>query len=232
MDLKKIKAMKRPAIIILFTAIMLSPFSGELFSQPAMGMQRIGIDVGGFTNFPANKEYLKKNMSMIYVAPTIRTGKHEFSLGFLYPMQADALYFNEDKIDPRPGIIAGYKFYVFNIYGQENMFIHYSFEYVGFKGNYEVTFTDNGVTRTDSFTEKDMYINNSIGVGYSVFFDTGRRFGLYYLLDYVISQAGYKLNTSGNENWTTKYIWNNLSSHIGLSFKLAPLKKEKESQSR
>jgi hypothetical protein len=60
-----------------------------------------------------------------------------------------------------------------------------------------------------------------------LFFDINRRFGLYYTLDYVISQAGYKLRTdafNGN-SWQTQYIWNNLSTNFGLIFKITSLKK-------
>jgi hypothetical protein len=66
-----------------------------------------------------------------------------------------------------------------------------------------------------------------IGLGYNLFFDINRRFGLYYTLDYVISQTGYKLDAPSytDNTWTTRYIWNNLSTHVGLSFKITSLKK-------
>ena len=75
-----------------------------------------------------------------------------------------------------------------------------------------------------------MYINNVIGLGYNLYFDTEGRFGLYYTLDYLISQTGYKLAGPGSNtnSWTTQYVWNNLSTHIGLIFKLTSLKKKEE----
>jgi hypothetical protein len=80
------------------------------------------------------------------------------------------------------------------------------------------------------WTETDIYINNVIGLGYNLFLDTQERFGFYYTLDYVISQAGYKLGTPGfNDNsWATQYIWNNLSTSFGFIFKLTPLKKKEK----
>jgi hypothetical protein len=77
-----------------------------------------------------------------------------------------------------------------------------------------------------------MYINNVIGLGYNLFFDMDERFGLYYILDYVISQAGYRVGTpdANDDSWTTQYIWNNLSTHFGLSFKVTSIKKKKENE--
>jgi len=85
-------------------------------------------------------------------------------------------------------------------------------------------------TQPYNWNEKDMYINNVIGLGYNLYFDTEGRFGLYYTLDYVISQTGYKLSSAGynNNSWSTNYIWNNLSTHIGLVFKLTSLKKKEK----
>jgi hypothetical protein len=44
-------------------------------------MQEFGITAGGFTNFPANKNYLKENISVFYIAPYLRIGRHEFTAG-------------------------------------------------------------------------------------------------------------------------------------------------------
>jgi hypothetical protein len=210
-------------ITISFVALILFTTSNRLFSQSEADMQEFGITTGGFTNFPANQNYLKENMSAFYVAPYLRTGRHEFSVGIVYPLKTIALYFYNNNIDPRPGAIAGYKFYVFNVYGRENMFVHYSFEYLRFKGNYDV-YWDGG---SQYWTETDMYINNVIGLGYNLFFDMDERFGFYYILDYIISQNGYKRGGEVNDNaWTTSYIWNNLSTHFGFSFKLTSLKKK------
>jgi hypothetical protein len=209
-------------IPLLLLAQMLWLIPGRLSAQADPASQEFGITTGGLTNFPADKNYLKKNMSMLYVAPYIRVGKHEFSAGVIYPLTVHGLYFNDENINPRVGVTAGYKFYLFNIYGAENMFIHYMFQYIRFNGNYD-TYGNNG--QVFHWTETDMYINNVIGVGYNLFFDPGRRFGLYYTLDYVISQTGYKLGTPAysDDSWTTRYVWNNLSTHIGLVFKICPL---------
>jgi hypothetical protein len=79
-----------------------------------------------------------------------------------------------------------------------------------------------------NWTETDMYINNVIGFGYNLFFDNDERFGFYYTLDYVISQAGYNINNANvhNNKWGTVYVWNNLSTNIGFSFKIASLNKK------
>jgi hypothetical protein len=214
-----------PVLLLVPFLVILSP---GLFAQTNNDKLEFGIATGGFTNFPANQDYLKKGMSVIYLSPYILTGKHEFSLGFAYSLPVDALAYNDGKIDPRPGFVAGYKFYVFDVYGRENMFIHYSFEYLGFKGHWE---TNAGASSfPDVWNEKDIYINNVIGLGYNLYFDQNERFGLYYILDYLISQAGYK--TSGHEDfektWVVNYIWNNLSTHIGLTFKITSLKKKEK----
>ena len=209
-------------VALLFNSVMLS----ELFSQSNSIDSEFGISAGVFTNFPANQNYLKENISVFYVAPYIRTGKHEFCAGLLYPLKANALSFTEDKISPRLGATAGYKFYIFDIYGRENMFIHYSFQYLRFSGSYDKNYGGN--IPPVQWKETDMYINNVIGLGYNIFFDDNERFGFYYTLDYVISQASYNLNTTGNSNssWATNYIWNNISTGFGLLFKLTPLKKK------
>ena len=212
--------------IIIFTALLILASSYELFSQSEPIPREFGISAGGLTNFPANNNYLTDYISMFYAAPYIRTGQHEFFAGVLYPLTTKGLYFSSDNISPRPGFIAGYKYYVFNIYGRENMFIHYSFEYIRFKGDYDINFSGNN--QTYHWTETDMYINNVIGLGYNLFFDMDRRFGLYYTLDYLVSQTGYRLVSQGynNKSWFTQYVWNNLSNNFGVFFKLTPLKKK------
>jgi hypothetical protein len=193
--------MKR-VIVLLLTGQFMVILSHKLYSQSNSDMQELGITTGGFTNFPANQDYLTKSMSAFYIAPYVRIGQHEFSAGFLFPLQTEPLFINEDNIAPRLGAIAGYKFYVFNVYGRENLFIHYSFQYIRFSGSYD---SYSGVSQYDPWTV-----------------------GLNYTLDYVISQAGYKVGSqyySGNI-WNTEYIWNNLSTHVGLIFKLTSLKKK------
>jgi len=200
--------------------------SNKLFSQSNADMQEFGITTGAFTNFPANQNYLKEDINVFYITPYLRTGKHEFSAGIIYPLRTHGLYFNDNNINPRLGAIAGYKFYIFNVYGRENMFVHYSFQYLRFMGYYDKYYSlGNQPVR---WTETDTYINNVIGLGYNLFFDTNERFGFYYILDYVISQTGYKLCAPGfnNNSWTTQYIWNNVSTHFGFIFKLTSLKKK------
>ncbi|MEI7895594.1 MAG: hypothetical protein WCJ26_01065 [bacterium] len=213
-------------IAAFLTILLILVFSPELFPQSNSIESEFGISAGAFTNFPANQNYLKENISVFYVAPYIRTGKHEFSAGILYPVKTQALCFSEDKINPRLGATAGYKFYIFDIYGRENMFIHYSFQYLRFSGSYDKYYGGN--IPPVQWKESDMYINNVIGLGYNIFFDDNERFGFYYTLDYVISQAGYNLTTEGhlNSSWATEYIWNNISTGFGLLFKITPLKKK------
>ncbi|MEI7982545.1 MAG: hypothetical protein WCI71_12905 [Bacteroidota bacterium] len=208
----------------LLTAQFMFIFSPELFSQSGPGVQEFGLNAGAFTNFPANQNYLKDNMSVFYVAPYLRMGQHEFSAGLLYPVKAQSMIFTEEKINPRLGAVAGYKFYVFDAEGRENLFIHYSFQYLRFSGSYDKDFsTDHPV----HITETDMYINNVIGLGYNLFFDMNARFGLYYTLDYVISQTSIRLGAKDSQNyWTTQYVWNNISTNIGFIFKITSLKKK------
>jgi len=180
--------MKR-LIAILLTAQFMLIVSHKLYSQANSDMQEFGIAAGSFSNFPANQNYLKEYITVLYVAPYIRTGKHEFSAGIVYPLKTHNLFFSDYNINPRPGATAGYKFYIFNVYGRENLFVHYSFQYLRFTGNYDITSNN----QSYHWTETDTYINNVIGLGYNLFFDTDGRFGFYYTLDYVISQTGYKL---------------------------------------
>jgi hypothetical protein len=227
MSVFKVDFMRR-FIAILFAIQFMFAISFKLHSQSGSDLQEFGITTGGFTNFPANQNYMKDYMNAIYLSPYVRTGQHEFSAGILFPLKTHALNFQDNNIDPRLGFIAGYKFYVFNIYGRENMFIHYAFEYLRFEGDYVNEVSQS--IQTVQWTEKDMYINNVIGLGYNLFFDYNRRFGLYYTLDYLISQASYKLSdqNSNPDSWTTKFVWNNLSTHFGLIFKLTSLKKKEK----
>ena len=218
----------RTKSILSFVLMLMMLLSNSLFSQDPSDMQELGISAGGFTNFPANQNYLKENINVFCVAPYLRTGQHEFSAGITYPLQTKALFFNDYNIDPRLGAVAGYKFYVFNVFGRENLFIHYSFQYLRFMKAYTIYY--NWSSQPYSWTETDTYINNVIGLGYNLFFDTEERFSLFYTLDYVISQTGYKLNTPGVKDnpWAAQYIWNNISTGVGLSFKITSLKKEKK----
>jgi hypothetical protein len=182
-----------------------------------------GISTGGLTNFPANKNYMKTDINVLYVTPYVRVGHHEFSAGVLCPLTAHSLYNPDTYIHPRPGAIAQYKFFI-DIDPLENFFIHYAFQYIRFSRE----FTDQYVYEFGKATEKDMYINNLIGLGYTLYFDQGHRFGFYYIFDYVISQASYKVDhSSDSKYWETRFIWNNLSTHVGFSFKITPLKKGK-----
>lgn len=213
-------------IAILLTVQFMLISSHKLFSQSDAIMQELGINAGEFTNFPANQNYLKEDKSVFYLAPYLRTGQHEFFAGFVYPLNIPGIFFNDNNLNPRLGATAGYKFYVFNVFGRENLFIHYSFQYLRFKGTIDKYYSP--ANQSYQWTETDTYINNVIGIGYNIFFDTDERFGFYYTLDYVITQAGYKTNTAGfNDNsWVTRYIWNNLSTNLGVSFKLTPINKK------
>ena len=217
-------------IVILLIVLFIFTTSYAVFSQSSAVNQEFGITAGAFTNFPANQNYLKENIGVFYVAPYIRTGQHEFSIGIVCPLSTHGLYFTEDNINPRLGAIAGYKFYIFNIYGRENLFVHYSFQYLRFMGSYDKYFS--GSAQPYPMTETNTYINNVIGLGYSLFFDSNERFGFYYTLDYVISQAGYKIGTQNfNPNvWNTQFVWNNISTNLGFSFKLTSLKKKDKSR--
>jgi hypothetical protein len=213
-------------IKVTFATLLGILLACQLYSQNNEISQEIGITTGGFTNFPANQDYLKKYMSLVYIAPYYRIGRHEFSAGFTAPVSTDALFFNDRMVNPRLGAIAGYKFYVFNPYGRENLFIHYSFEYIRLKGTMDTYY--NTIHQTYHWTETDTYINNVIGLGYNLFFDMNARFGLYYILDYMITQTSYKIGNQGftSDSWTSKYVWNNLSTHIGFIFKLTSVDKK------
>lgn len=208
--------------------VILTFFPAALSAQSIPIEREYGLSVGGFTNFPANKHFLDDNIHALYLAPYMRVGRHEFSAGLLVPLAAKSLYFPEDKISPRPGFIAGYRFFVFDPAGRENMFIHYAFEYMWFSG--DQTVTTSVKSAGIPVTEKNMYINNVIGLGYNLFFDMNARFGFYYLVDYVISQLGYNLAYDGNKSkdWTSRYIWNNLSNHIGFTIRLGKLPSKKD----
>jgi hypothetical protein len=201
-------------IASILAAMFMLTFLYKLFSQSEPVLKEFGITTGALSNFPANQNYFKDNMSVFYVAPFVRAGRHEFSAGLMYPLKAQGLYFNNADLDPRLGATAGYKYYIFDPQGRENLFVHYCFQYLRYKGQV-----------TDQ-TETDMYINNVIGLGYNIFFDMNARFGFYYTLDYVITQNGYNIAEPGytGNSWITKYVWNYLSTNIGFSFKLTPIK--------
>jgi hypothetical protein len=220
--------MKRIIFIFLASQFLIS-LSTELFSQNDTYTPELGLTAGAFTNFPANENYLKENISVFYVAPYVRAGRHEFSAGITYPLKTEAIYFTPDNINPRPGAIIGYKFYVFNIYGRENMFIHYAFQCLRFKGSY--TEVQGSSQHYDPVEETDLYFNNAIGLGYNLFFDNNARFGFFYFLDYVFSMSAYHNNYGYEDHdWTTNHYWNRISTGIGLSFKLTPLKKQEQKQ--
>ena len=218
-------------IVILLAVLFMFTTSSTVFSQSSAVNQELGVTTGAFTNFPANQNYLKENIGVFYVAPYIRTGQHEFSIGVVCPISTHGLYFTEDNINPRLGAIAGYKFYIFDIYGRENLFVHYAFQYLRFMGSYDKYYTGN-TSQPVHWTETNTYINNVVGLGYSLFFDSNERFGFYYTLDYVISQAGYKVGTKNSipNVWITQFVWNNISTNMGFSFKLTSLKKKDKSR--
>jgi hypothetical protein len=198
---------------------MLLLISFSSFSQSAGLTREVGLSVGGFTNFPCNQHYLDDNIKVISLAPYVTIGKHEFSVGILYPLPANGL-FSAVKINGWPGATAGYKFYIFNKAGRENMYVNYTFQYLRFSGPFDV-YSELG-SFPYKFTEKNTYINNVFSLGYVVYFDTHQRFGMYYSLGYVISQGGYQeyLGHTTNFPWTTRFSWNHLNTCLGFSFKL------------
>lgn len=215
-------------VAILLTAQFMLMIPQKLNSQSNSDMKEFGISAGTFTNFPCNQDYLKDAMTVFYLAPYVRTGKHEFSAGLVYPLTTSALFFTDNSIYPSLGATAGYKFYIFNVYGRENLFVHYSFQYLRFKGSYDTYYSwSNNPYKWD---ETDIYINNVIGLGYNIFFDVNGRFGFYYILDYVISQTGYQFYVQDykKDSWVAQYVWNNLSTNLGFIFKITSLKKKEK----
>jgi hypothetical protein len=216
--------MKKYFPVSLLAALLLM-ISINLFSQSTALNREFGLTVGGFTNFPANKHYLDDNIKVVSLAPYIIVGKHEFYAGILYPLNAKGLYsgwFAEQKLIARPGATAGYKFYIFNKAGRENMYVNYSFQYLRFTGTFV-----GGINNFQWF-ETDYDINNVFSLGYVVYFDTQQRFGMYYSLGYVISQGSYKttMEVPSYFPWKTKFIWNNVNTNVGLSFKLKSFDKK------
>jgi hypothetical protein len=210
--LPKLLKMKKYIAVSLFAAFMLLiPYN--LFSQSTTLNREFGLTLGGFTNFPANKHYLDDNIKVISLAPYVIIGKHEFYAGIVYPLKANGLNWGT-KLDSRPGFVAGYKYYIFNKAGRENMYVNYSFQFLRFKGTPDVF--------PDMSYEINDYINNVISLGYVVYFDRQQRFGMYYSLGYVISQGSYNNNydsPSGNL-WNAQYIWDHINTNVGFSFKL------------
>ncbi len=193
--------------------------SNILYAQEGGLKHEFGLTVGGFTNFPVNKNYLKENIKVISIAPYVRLNKHELYVGFLYPLKSPGL-FSGSKITPSLSAIGGYKFYIFNNAGRENLFLNYSFQYLKYLGYYE---KKDPITNKPIFLEETpSYINNVIGFGYVVYFDQQHRFGFYYTLGYVISQLTYVSDYwqyNSDKIWQTQYIWNHASTNIGFSFK-------------
>ncbi len=215
--------MKKFRLSLIASLVIIILSTGNIYAQaPA----EFGLTTGGFTNFPANQDYLKRNIKALYIAPYVRTGNHEFSAGISVPLRAHSLWYDNEYINPSIGARASYKFYFFKLDERENLFIHYTFQYLRLAVDFENELGD----EIYKIHETDSYINNTIGIGYNLYFDSKKRFSLYYTLDYIISQAGYRLGQAGNNDlWTMHYIWNNLSTHVGLSFKLVSLdKKEKK----
>ena len=199
----------------------------KMFSQSNADMREFGISFGSFTNFPANQNYLKKDISVIYLTPYVRLGKSEISAGVLYPIPAKGLFFSDNNLDSRLGGTASYKFYIFNVYGRENLFVHYAFQYIKFVGNVDGYYS--GSTEMYHMTETDTYINNVIGLGYNVFFDMNGRFGFFYTLDYVIYNTNYKVTNNTvpmDPASSTQNVWNNLSTNIGFLIKITSLKRK------
>jgi hypothetical protein len=215
-------------IAFLLAAVFTFIVSDTLYSQSEDTPKEFGIAAGALANFPANKDYLNNNITVFYATPYVRTGRHEFSAGILYPLAAPSINYPDEFIDPRVGATAGYKFYIFNPQGRENLFVHYMFQYLRFKSDYVKNY---GIeNQLVNVTETDMYINNVIGLGYNIFFDMNARFGFYYTLDYIISSTGSKLVTSvSNESsWNSQFVWNSLSTNIGFTFKITSLKKNEK----
>jgi hypothetical protein len=205
--------------IFFLTVILIIAFAGQAFPQKDTTGE-LGITFGGFTNFPANKDYLNKNHSAFYLAPAYRIGKHEFTLGISIPLNTDALFQTDSTIKSRPGFIAGYRFYFADIYGQEKFFIHYNFQYLRYSRDYEVLVMPKSTEA--GWTEKDMYINNIIGLGYYLYLGSKNQCGFYYVLDYVISQRSYHVKGPFLEGhtWISEFVWNNLSTGLGFYIKL------------
>ena len=202
-------------------AVSLLLISIGSFSQ-SIGLNReVGITLGGFTNFPSNQHFLDNNVKVISLAPYVTVGKHQFYAGILYPLNANGLY-SGAKLNSRPGATAGYTYYIFNKAGRENMYVNYSFQYLRFTGTFV------GGPSHYQYFETDYDINNVFSLGYVVYFDTQQRFGMYYSLGYVISQGSYQSTMEAPTHfpWKTQFIWNNINTNLGFSFKLKQFDKK------
>jgi hypothetical protein len=210
----------KKSILLFLTAILIFSVTSNLFSQSSDLHREFGLTTGAFTNFPCNKDYLNDNIKVINLAPYMRLGKHEIYAGAVYALKAKGI-FSASNLNSHSGAFAGYKFYIFNPAGRENMYVNYAFQFLSFKG-FDIPNLPDGRT-----IEKNDYINNVFSLGYVVYFDTQQRFGLYYTLGYVISLGRYQNFASAFKNsWSTEYILNNLSTNVGLSFKLKSFDKK------
>jgi len=209
--------MKKHVLLFALAAIMLLG-SINLYSQTNGLKREVGLVVGGFSNFALNKNYLKDNIKGLpYVAPYVRVGKHEFYGGLLWPFYETL---SDHYLNSRLSAIAGYKYYVFNPSGRENLFVNYSFQYLGFKGGYD-NYPPAGIPSIHS-TRTQFYINNIFSLGYVLFLDPNNRFGFYYTLGYIIARESNKDESPFliPSSFSSRYLWNRLSTNIGFSFKL------------
>jgi hypothetical protein len=215
--------MKRSLLLPFFLwVILLNPIT--IFSQSAGLTREVGLTVGAFTNFPMNQNYLKDNIKGLpSLTPYVRVGRHEFFAGLILPSYT-SIY--DLHLNPCLSATAGYRYYVFNPAGRENLYINYSFQYLWFKKNYDAYAYPSAVPYHVHLTEA--YINNILSLGYVVFLDRNQRFGFYYSLGYIISQIGDKSVWEGQSSsvWYTHYIWNRLSTQVGFSFKLKSFDKK------
>jgi hypothetical protein len=183
--------------------------SSGLFSQSDTVRKQLGINTGIFFNYSFTENI---TIGGAYLDLYKRIGKHEYYGGLIYQSKPKG-ELTEGELKPRFGIIAGYKFYFYKFPHRENIFLHYTFQYLSFIGRYPKYSHGSYI---GDYTQNDDFINNIIGLGFTVFFNKKQRFGFYYSFGYIISK-----HIAGGFNWSF------INSNFGFNFKLTNLKTRK-----
>jgi hypothetical protein len=198
--------MINPKIVFIIAFVVLLTFPVQIFSQEKFGL-RFNT---GFT-FIANHPHSGRGLDFIYSnywTSSFRLKNHEFLAGTIYEPE---LWNDSYKVN-YPGIILGYRFYLYKELTRFNTFYNYTFMYTI---NTYTVYTGHGPV-----SNRDDIYYAIFGCGFNIFIDKQHRLGITGTVDYPIIRDG-KI-----------FYWDRIVFTSGFTFKMPLITKKNITESK
>jgi hypothetical protein len=212
-------------LTILSLIISVNLHSQEsVVNSPVIGLRPgVFFNIGGYSPF-TDETTVAGNLNTY-----LKIQKHEWYVGFLFPALIPSTqgyyYLNKSTI----GVLAGYRYYLFNPKHKTNLFFQYEFQFIYFSGRVEEG-TNSGYYSYNTIEE---YVRNIFGLGFNQFFDKKQNIGISIGFGYIIPYEYYKrsgsnVSYSESTKWGDLYMNNYFNFSFEINIKLASFQKDKK----